>query len=170
VARPPTHKVETPPGAPHEGYELAFSEGVRGLARQEAQLDGIRSRAGILLSAAAIATSFLGERALADDGPLVWTWIAIACFAGLAGGALIILWPSREWAFSASPGNIVGFYLESEPAWSVSAIHRELALHMDRAYEENRKRLDDLIRAFRAASALLVLEVVAWVVNLLEVT
>jgi hypothetical protein len=45
---------------PDEGYLLAFEEGARGLARQEAQLDAMRSRAGILLSAAAIATSFLG--------------------------------------------------------------------------------------------------------------
>jgi hypothetical protein len=107
---------------------------------------------------------------LAGAGPLIWTWIAIACFAGLASGALVIPWPRRAWAFSARPGSIVGFYLESEPRWSVPAIHRELALHMDRAYEENRRRLKALIWAFRVTSVLLVLEVVAWVVNLLEVT
>jgi hypothetical protein len=160
----------TRPSAPSEGYALAFDEGVRSLARQESQLDGIRSRAGILLSAAAIATSFLGGRALDGDAPVSWTWIAIACFGGLAGGALIILWPRRDWAFSASPGRIVGFYLEDDPPWTVPAIHRELALHMDRAYEVNRARLDHLIWAFRATSALLVLEVIAWVVNLLKVT
>jgi hypothetical protein len=94
------------PGAA-EGYLLAFEEGVRGLTRQEAQLDGMRSRAGILLSAAAIATSFLGGRALSDHGPEVWTWLAIAGFVGLAVGAPVILWPRRDWAFSARPGLIV---------------------------------------------------------------
>jgi hypothetical protein len=94
------------PGAA-EGYLLAFEEGVRGLTRQEAQLDGMRSRAGILLSAAAIATSFLGGRALSDHGPEVWTWLAIAGFMGLAVGARVILWPRRDWAFSARPGLIV---------------------------------------------------------------
>jgi hypothetical protein len=50
--------------------------------------------------------------------------------------------------------------------WTLSAIHRELALHMDRAYDLNRTRLDGLVWAFRAASLLLVIEVAAWVVNL----
>jgi hypothetical protein len=65
---------------------------VRSLARQEAQLDAMRSRAGILLSAAAIATSFLGGAALSDHRPDGWTWLAIASFAGLAISALVILW------------------------------------------------------------------------------
>jgi hypothetical protein len=159
-----------PAPAPAEGYLLAFEEGVRSLARQEAQLDGMRSRAGILLSAAAIATSFLGGRALTDHGPEVWTWLAIAGFVGLAISALVILWPRRDWAFSASPGLIVSLYLEDGEPWELPAIHRELALHMDHAYELNRARLDHLTWAFRAASSLLVLEVAAWVVNLAAVT
>jgi hypothetical protein len=160
---------ESPPGPP-EGYQLAFDEGVRGLARQEVQLDAMRSRAGVLLSAAAIATSFLGGQALADHRPRIWTWLAIASFAGLAISALVILWPRRDWAFSASPGLIVSPYLERDAAWPLPAIHRELALHMDQAYELNRSRLDHIIWAFRAASALLALEVGLWVVNLAIVT
>ncbi len=157
-------------GAPDAGYRLAFEEGVRGLARQEAQLDGTRSRAGILLSAAAIATSFLGGRALTDHDPRAWTWRAIGAFAAFAASALVILWPRRDWAFSASPGLIVSLYVENAAPWPLPQIHRELALHMDAAYELNRARLDHLIWAFRAASLLLVVEVTAWVVNLAEVT
>jgi hypothetical protein len=155
---------------PDEGYLLAFEEGARSLARQETQLEAMRSRAGILLSAAAIATSFLGGQALADDDPNVWTWLAIASFAGLAISALVLLWPRRDWAFSASPGLIISLYLEDDEPWQLPAIHRELALHMDQAYEVNRERLDHLIWAFRAASSLLVLEVGMWVVNLVAVT
>jgi hypothetical protein len=152
------------------GYALAFEEGMRGLARQEVQLDAMRSRAGVLLSAAAIATSFLGGRALTDHSPAAWTWLAIAAFVGLALSALVILWPRRDWAFSASPGLIVSLYVETDPPWKLPAIHRELALHMDNAYEVNRARLDHLIWAFRAASTLLAAEVAAWVVNLAVVT
>ncbi|MGH2947756.1 MAG: hypothetical protein ACRDPC_16145 [Solirubrobacteraceae bacterium] len=155
---------------PPEGYALAFEEGVRGLARQESELDALRSRAGILLSAAAIATSFLGGRALDGDEPVGWTWVAIACFAGLAAGALVILWPRRAWSFSATPGTIVSLYLEQGRAWTVAAIQRELALHMDHAYVLNGSHLDRLIWIFRVTSALLALEVVAWVVNLATVT
>jgi hypothetical protein len=62
---------DAPGPAPADGYLLAFEEGVRSLARQKAQLDRMRSRAGILLSAAAIATSFLGGRALTLPGSRV---------------------------------------------------------------------------------------------------
>ena len=105
-------------------------------------LDAMRSRAGILLSAAAIATSFLGGQALTEHDPKAWTWLAIASFVGLAISALVILWPRRDWAFAASPGLIISLYLEDDPPWQLSAIHRELALHMDHAYEVNRARLD----------------------------
>lgn len=158
-----------PPPAAEAGYQLAFEEGTRGLGRQEAQLDAMRSRAGILLSAAAIATSFLGGQALTDHDPRLWTWLAIASFAGLAVAALVILWPRRDWAFSASPGLIIGLYVEDGDPWALPAIHRELALHMDEAYELNRTRLDHVIWAFRAACSLLVLEVGMWVVNLVAV-
>ena len=126
MTRPRT--LDTPPGAPTEGYELAFTQGVWGsLARRRNSTASVHAPASSSL-------------------------------------------PRRAWAFSASPGSIIGFYLESEPRWSVPAIHRELALHMDRAYEEDRRRLKALIWAFRVTSVLLVLEVVAWVLNLLEVT
>jgi len=46
----------------------------------------------------------------------------------------------------------------------------KLALHLDAAYEANRSHLDDLIWAFRTACLFLVLEVLAWVVNIAVVT
>jgi hypothetical protein len=103
----PADADETTQHPRDDGYSLAFDEGVRGLARQEAQLDAML---------------------------------------------------------------IISLYLEGGDPWDLPAIHRELALHMDQAYELNRTRLDHLIWAFRAASLLLVLEVGMWVVKLVVVT
>jgi hypothetical protein len=158
-----------PATPPPNGYALAFEEAVRGLARQEGQFAAIRSGAGILLSAAAIATSFLGAGALQGDRPAPWTWVAIACFAGLSAGTLVILWPRREQSLSATPRMIVRLYLEAGRSWPVAAIQRELALHMSRVYVRNRVHLERAIWAFRVASALLALEVLAWIVNLATV-
>ena len=47
-------------------YELAYQEGVRALDEQRVVIDAFRTRAGLLLSAAAIATSFLGRAALQE--------------------------------------------------------------------------------------------------------
>jgi hypothetical protein len=62
-----------------EGYALAFSEGVRALSEQQAVIDSFRTRSGLLLSGAAIATSFLGQASL-DRGTTFFTWLAIALF------------------------------------------------------------------------------------------
>ena len=43
-------------------YKVAYDEAVRALSEQQGVIDSLRTRAGILLSAAAITTSFLGAR------------------------------------------------------------------------------------------------------------
>jgi hypothetical protein len=58
-------------------YELAYAEGVRALIEQQAVIDSFRTRAGLLISGAAIATSFFGQASL-RDGPSLWSWLAIA--------------------------------------------------------------------------------------------
>ena len=48
-------------------HELTYDLSVRGLAQQEASLNELRSRTGVLLAATAIAIALLGGRSL-DDG------------------------------------------------------------------------------------------------------
>jgi hypothetical protein len=50
---------------PRGGYELAYTEAVRALAEQRVSVEALRTRAGILLSAAAITSSLLGRQAFA---------------------------------------------------------------------------------------------------------
>jgi hypothetical protein len=87
-------------------YELAYQEGVRALDEQRIVIDAFRTRAGLLLSAAAIATSFLGGAALqGDTSILTWTppseritsrhgdraqarWITSPCTGAAAAGTL----------------------------------------------------------------------------------
>lgn len=45
-------------------YEIAYAEAIRALVEQQAAVESLRNRAGLLLSAAAITTSFLDARAL----------------------------------------------------------------------------------------------------------
>lgn len=71
-------------------YQLAYEEAVRGLSQQQSALDNFRTRAGILVSAAAIATSFLGGQALADRGFATWSWLAVTLFATVGASTLFI--------------------------------------------------------------------------------
>lgn len=147
------------------GYALAYEEGVRALSEQQAVVDSFRTRAGLLLSGAAIATSFLGQAAL-DRGTTAFTWSAIGLFVVLGGAVLAILWPRDDWEYAIRPERIIANYVEHSQPLPLSLIHRDVALHMDRSYLKNRGQLLVLTRLFRAASILLTLEVVTWVVDL----
>ncbi|HEX2161648.1 MAG TPA: hypothetical protein VHF88_07490 [Thermoleophilaceae bacterium] len=158
-----------PPTASHDGaenaYELAYDEAVLAVSSQQAAIDSFRGRAGLLLSGAAIATSFLGGQALRTGNPGVWSWISIAVFALLGLATLAILWP-RNWKFEADPADIVATYIEAEEPLPVVDIQRDLALHRASVLEENGKQFRRLVWSFRAAGILLVVEIVTWTIDL----
>lgn len=154
---------------PTSAYELAYHEAVRALSQQQTVIDSFRTRAGLLLSAAAITTSFLGAQALGQGDPSLATWLALACFLGLGIGCLAILWP-RQWEFTADPRDVIATYIESDDPLPLQGIHRDLALHMEDSYRDNRGGLEQLTVYFRVASALLTLEVILWVIDLVSKT
>jgi hypothetical protein len=92
---------QVPRGDP-EAYKLAFSEGVRALSEQQAVIDGFRTRSGLLLSGAAIATSFLGQASLANGTSFV-SWLAIGLFVLLGAAVVAILWPRGDWEYAVRP-------------------------------------------------------------------
>lgn len=146
-------------------YKVAYEEGVRALSQQQSLIDSIRTRAGLLLSAAAITTSFLGAQALHDGDPSVATWIALAVFAGLSIACLAVLWPHR-WEFIADPENLIEIYIETDSPASVAEIHRDLSLHMHRSFFENRIGRDQLAARLRLAGILLTADVTIWLIDL----
>jgi hypothetical protein len=83
---------------------------------------------------------------------------------------LVILWPRRDWEFNLSPAQFINIYVEpadTEPL-DLPSIHRDLALHMGNSAALNRKQLRWLTSAFRVGAVLLVAEVIAWVIVLIN--
>jgi hypothetical protein len=76
-------------------YRLAYEEGVRALSQQQAVVDGYRTRAGVTLSATAVATSFFGSQALTGSGLDTWSWIAIVVFVGVGVTLVAVMTPGR---------------------------------------------------------------------------
>jgi hypothetical protein len=146
-------------------YKLAYEEAIRGLSELQGVFDSIQTRTGTLLAAAAIATSFLGGQALQNGGPTVWSWIAIAFFAGVVLLAIVAL-ASPKPITAAVPSRLIETYIEAETPLSVPMIHRDLSLYMERTYEQDRRGVDRLRRLFDAVAGLLLLEILAWVVDL----
>ena len=144
-------------------YKIAYDEAVGALSEQQAAIDNLRARAGLLFSAAAITTSFLGSQALRSHGLDAASWLALLSFLAMAATSLAILWP-RRWEGAASPREVIENYVESEEANSLEDLHRNLSLHMSRSYRENHEGLEQLANFLRLGSGLLTFEVFFWVV------
>jgi hypothetical protein len=147
-------------------YAIVYDEALRALDLQRDTLEALRTRAGILLSAGAVSTSFLGGAAL-RNGVSIWAWIATVLFVVFGSLVLRVLWPQAEspQGFTVPPSAVMA-YLDDERASATSA-YRELALYLEEAYDLNQRRhLVPLARAFRVATLAVVCDTIAWVVAL----
>jgi len=144
-------------------YKVAYDEAVRALSEQQATIDAYRSRAGLLFSAAAITTSFLGAQALRGGNASLCSWLALTAFVCVAVALLAILWP-RRWDFTVNPQDVIGAYIESAESASIEELHRELSFYMQGSYTENRKGLEKLVVFLQVANVFFVAEVLLWIV------
>jgi len=144
-------------------YKVAYDEAVRALSEQQEVIESLRTRAGLLLSAAAVTTSFLGAQALDGGDSSLSAWLATIGFIGVALVSLAILWP-REWEFTANPQDLIQTYIENAGPAPAGELHRDLSLHMHASYAVNRAGLKELVIFFQIASGLLTVEVILWVI------
>jgi hypothetical protein len=152
-----------------ESYQIAYEQASISLQNQATVLESYQARAATIISAAAIATSFLGGRALVRGQPgSEWTWIAVACFAGLILACGVVLWPRYGWRFDVIGEQIIDDSIENaeQPPLSPAMLRRELAIYMSRSHESNRLRLRVLVWSLQVAVVLLSFEIGAWVVTL----
>jgi hypothetical protein len=159
-------------------YEIAYEAATRALADQRERLNDLRSRAATLLSVAAIATSFLGARALDDErfvggGEVVgdrslqvWELAGILSFIALAALTIAVLLPWGGWTFRLGARNLIRDYADGPDAATPDEMQRDLALHLDSHYERNESKMEKLFWASRIGALLLAVEVVAWLVDL----
>lgn len=142
-------------------YKVAYDEAVRALGEQRAAIESLRARAGLLLSAAAVTTSFLGAQTLQGGGTSFVSWLALAGFGGVAAASLAILWP-RRWEGAADPYDVIGIYIESTEPTPIAGLHRDLSVHMRSSYLKNHSGLRKLVVFFQIATLSLVIEVMLW--------
>lgn len=143
-------------------YKVAYDEAVRALSEQQAAIESVRARAGLLLSIAAVTTSFLGAQALQGGGSGIFSGAALLSFALIAGASIAILWP-HDWEFVASPRSVIDRYAGFAGGVLAEHLYRDLSLRMHGSVINNHVGLKNLVALFQVASALLTLEVVLWV-------
>jgi hypothetical protein len=156
---------------------IAFDFAKSGVEGARARLDNIRSRAGTLISAASIVTSFLGAAAIKRTKPepginvvardLVQPahWVAIGAFIGVVIACMVILWPRRRaWPFGMSGTVIVEGYADKDA--SLGATQRALVGFLECNRVTIETKLDTLYRVFTVGAALLGVEVLCWLIDL----
>jgi hypothetical protein len=154
------------------GYEIAFDASREALAQQQASLDNLRTRAGMVLSGASIATAFLGAQALKlpKERPELWLdgweWVATSSFVLGALIAIALLWPIKGWMFALGAKELIGGYVEGDRDYTVPEIQRNLALHLENHFDANQRKMRRLYRWLRISCLLLAVQVVAWILDL----
>lgn len=143
------------------------------MSDQQSRMEGFRSRAGLLLSSAAVTTSFLAGQGLRGGNTSAFGWLALLDFAAVAALSLAIHSPSRR-EVAADPGRRPGRDRGSrdrvvDDRVSAAETYRELAAGLQRIHDDNSFRLNRLAVFFQLASSLLVIEVILWVATIATV-
>lgn len=144
-------------------YKVAYDEAVRARSEQQAVIESFRTRAGLLFSVSAIATSFLGAQALRGGRLNLSSSLALLCFVAVAAASLAVLWP-RKWEGGADPREVIETYIEAPEVAPIEELQRDLSIYINDSCEENREGLRQLAVLFQAGSALLTLEVAFWMI------
>lgn len=141
-----------------------LAEAIRAIDGQQDNLDNLRSRVGILLSAATIATSFLGGIALEGRSLQAFGYVAVGLFIVHIALGLSILWP-RGWKFQTRSQFMVKQWIDTD-ALDEDRMRRRLVYWADLNYTANAIRLDRMWRGYALAIGALGLEIVAWIMEL----
>jgi hypothetical protein len=137
---------------------IAFEAATRALDKQEAVLEELRSRTGLLLAASSLAVAFLGRPAL-DDSRDAFAVIALAAFAVSIASSVYVLLPKSTFFFALSGKHVYENLYEYRD--DPDEIRRRLVYDRQRFWDDNDVIMRRLLIAFRVAAAALAVEIVA---------
>lgn len=146
------------PTGPDTAERLTYEEAIRASSEQVALIESLRNRAGLVLSVAAISSSFLGSRALERNGASALAWLALSGFAVTAALCLSVLRP-RAWELTSGAKNPFGDVLSDLPS---GRRHVGGAVRMHSERLGNLRSVERLGVLLGLASDCFALDVVLW--------
>ena len=148
---------------------FVYQEALRGLLQQQAAVESLHTRAATLIFAASFASSLLGARAL-EDGLGAWDWIALGLLVAIGGLAVLLLWPYYDLTFRFDPEDLLARYVDVPEPIPMAGMHRELALRIKADWQQNGRIVRRLREALQIALILLLLEIVAWLFSIADLS
>jgi hypothetical protein len=79
---------------------LAYEAALRGLDKQEGLLEGLRARTGVVLAAASVGISLLGQPAFQGEGPKGLALLGLMAFVIAGAASVFILVPTKKLVFA----------------------------------------------------------------------
>jgi len=142
-----------------EFAQLAYETSRRSLERQEALLEELRSRTGILIATSALAASFLGKTAFKHPHPCGIVFLALAAFIISIVASVYVLMPKKDLIFMQSgPALFEGLYPFRE---DMPEVYRRLTYDLNRFWEANDPKLKRLSHSYLLAAAALTVEILS---------
>jgi hypothetical protein len=161
--------VGSPPADEDARAAFVYQEALRGLLQQLAAIESLHARAATLIFAASFASSLLGGQALAD-GVDTWDWIALGLLVAIGGLAVFLLWPYYNLWFRFDPEELIARYVDVAEPVPMAAMHLELARQIKADGQRNGRIVRRLREAMQVALILLLLEIVAWLFSIAELS
>ncbi len=144
-----------------ELYDLTYRESLRAISDQQAAVDALHARSGIVASAAAIATAFIGGEVLQRGNVGRPGQVAVGAYLLVAFLTGWILWPRRKWRFHFEASRLQWNYIDGPEPLPPSLVKRDLALYLERYSQHNAAIIDRLAWLLSASIVLLLVEVLA---------
>lgn len=142
-----------------EFERIAFEASLRALDKQESLLDELRARTGVLLAAATVAASLLGEAALSGDPSPVPAIVAGVAFLAAVLGSIYVLLPKKSLVFSLEGVTIYERLHEYRD--DIAEVYRWLTYELRQFWQANDERMRRILLAYRVAASGLALEMMA---------
>lgn len=146
--------------------ELAYQEAVRGISKQGASLDELRTRTGALLSAVILATSFLGAFAAKNHGHglLPRFYGPVILFGVATIFCVFILLPYPGWFLALDAKDLLASIDKANPPGIVQ-IYTDAVDVLAEARRRNQLRLGFMLSFFGAAAFVAVAEIIWWIIE-----
>jgi len=155
-------RTRAPDADPRWAVVLAQAE--RAIEGQQQNLDGLRARIGILLSAATIATSFLGGIAF-ERASIGWAGVIAVVLFGLLVVLCLSILRSQEWSFQVRSSVLIDGWIRRDGV-DINQLQRALARKLDQYHSENEVQLRRLWSLYGWAILVLGAEVAMWLAEL----
>jgi hypothetical protein len=152
--------------------QLIYEEARRAVERQAARVNEVRTRASSVLAAASIVAAFLGSGAFETaptataENVTAWAYLAAISFVGVGVLVAWILRPRKSWVFQRRADRQLHAYLEQGLSDDIDRMRQSLAQLLHQDYVENEQRINQLKTPLVVAVVLLVLEMVAFFIDL----